>query len=104
MSDAQSGAAKAEAVGGAVHDSDSARTDRDENGQPVQNAPVMDQHVASTEDKLLGIAAQTRVDLGDAPHERYEEVIRQRLSDAQIEIADHEVTSLAKRSHPSGGV
>lgn len=104
MSDPQSGASAAESVGGAVHESDDKRAQVDENGQPVQNEPVLEQNDASTEDKLRGIAAQTRVDLGDETHDRYEEVIRQRLSDAQIDISDDEVTTLARQAHPSGGV
>lgn len=104
MSDAQSGASAADAVGGAVHDSDDKRAQVDENGQPVQNEPVLEQNAASTDEKLQGIAAQTRVDLGDESHDRYAEVIRQRLSDAQIELSDDEVTTLARQAHPSGGV
>lgn len=103
MTDAQSGAAAADAVGGAVHDSDGARAQTDEHGQPVQNEPVLKQNAASTEDKLEGIAAQTRVDLGDESHDRYEEVIRQRLSDAGIQITDDEVSSLARRAAPGAG-
>ncbi|MEV8370071.1 hypothetical protein [Microbacterium sp. NPDC064584] len=103
MSDAQSGASAVDSVGGAVHDSDDKRAQVDGNGQPVQNEPVLEQNDASTEDKLQGIAAQTRVDLGDESHDRYAEVIRQRLSDAQIELSDDEVTTWARRAHPSGG-
>mgnify|MGYP000998077614 CR=1 FL=1 len=65
MSDAQSGASAADSVGGAVHDSDDKRAQVDGNGQPVQNEPVLEQNDASTEDKLQGIAAQTRAQAVD---------------------------------------
>lgn len=103
MSDAQAGAGQHDSVGGALHEPDDKSTQVDENGQAVQTEPVLEQNIATTDEKLQGIAAQTRVDLGDESHGRYEEVIRQRLSDADIDLTDDEVTSLARRSHPSGG-
>ena len=44
-----------------------------------QDEPVLEQNDATIQDQLDGIAAQTRVDLGDESHDRYEEVLRQRL-------------------------
>jgi hypothetical protein len=87
-------------VGGAVHH------EKDEPappapGEAVQDEPVLPQNDASVEDKLAGIAAQTRVDLGDESHERYQQVIRQRLNDTGIELTDDQVSDLARRS--SGG-
>ena len=88
-------------VGGAVHH------EKDEPaapapGEAVQDEPVLPQNDASVEDKLAGIAAQTRVDLGDESHERYQQVIRQRLDDSGIQLTDDQVSDLARRS--SGGV
>ena len=70
-------------------------------GEEVQDEPVLAQNNATTQEKLDGIAAQTRVDLGDESHERYEEVLRQRLNDSEIQLTDDEVSDLARRS--SGG-
>jgi len=63
----------------------------------TQDAPKMDQHVASVDDKIDGIVAQTRVDVGTAPHERIVDVLRQRLSDAGITADDDLVDHLATR-------
>jgi 3-oxoacyl-ACP reductase-like protein len=100
MSDASnSGAAREDSVGGAVHQ-DSAGTAGVES---VQDEPVLEQNNASTQDKLDGIAAQTRVDLGDESQDRYEEVLRQRLVDSGIQITDDEVSALARRSSAGSG-
>lgn len=72
-------------------------------GEEVQDEPVLAQNNASTRDKLDGIAAQTRVDLGDESQERYEEVLRQRLHDSEIQLTDDEVRDLARRSSGRGG-
>lgn len=69
----------------------------------VQDEPVLEQNSASIGEKLDGIAAQTRVDLGDESHDRYEEVLRQRLTDAGIQLTDDDVTALARRSSPGAG-
>lgn len=94
-----SAAQRGEVVGGAMHE-DAGKT---VSAEPVQDEPVLEQNSASTSDKLDGIAAQTRVDLGDESHERYEEVLRQRLSDAEIQQTDDEVSDLARRSRPGSG-
>jgi hypothetical protein len=73
-------------------------------GEEVQDEPVLAQNNATTQEKLDGIAAQTRVDLGDESHERYEEVLRQRLDDSEIQLTDDEVSDLARRSSGGGGV
>ncbi|WP_314505229.1 hypothetical protein [uncultured Microbacterium sp.] len=99
-----SAAQRGEVVGGALHED--ARNEEGRtpvSAEPVQDEPVLEQNDASTSDKLDGIAAQTRVDLGEESHERYEEVLRQRLSDAGISQTDDEVTALARRSHPGSG-
>jgi hypothetical protein len=72
-------------------------------GEEVQDEPVLAQNNATTQEKLDGIAAQTRVDLGDESHERYEEVLRQRLNDSEIQLTDDEVSALARRSSGRGG-
>jgi hypothetical protein len=72
-------------------------------GEQVQDEPVLAQNNPSTQDKLDGIAAQTRVDLGDESQERYEEVLRQRLRDSEIQLTDDEVSALARRSSGGGG-
>ena len=86
-------------VGGAIHQ----EAGTSDGVEAVQSEPVLDQNNASIQEKLDGIAAQTRVDLGDESHDRYEEVLRQRLSDADIQLTDDEVTSLARRSAPATG-
>lgn len=70
---------------------------------PTQDEPVLEQNNATTSDKLDGIAAQTRMDLGDESHDRYQEVLRQRLSDAEISLTDDEVSALARRSASGAG-
>ena len=76
MSDASnSGAAREDSVGGAVHQDSAGKA----GVESVQDEPVLEQNDASIQDKLDGIAAQTRVDLGDESQDRYEEVLRQRL-------------------------
>ncbi|WP_159501529.1 hypothetical protein [Microbacterium sp. 18062] len=63
----------------------------------TQDAPVMDQHSASVDDKIDGIVAQTRVDVADRPHERIVEVLRQRFDDAGISADDALLDELAKK-------
>ena len=93
------GAAREDSVGGAVHQ-ESGQTARPDH---VQTEPVLEQNSASLEEKLDGIAAQTRVDLGDESQDRYEEVLRQRLADADIQLTDDDVSALARRSTPGSG-
>lgn len=93
------GAAQEDAVGGAVHQESDPSTEREE----VQSEPLLEQNIASLEEKLEGIAAQTRVDLGDESEERYEQVLRQRLTDAGIPLTDDDVSDLVRRSSPGAG-
>ena len=90
-------------VGGAVHH-EGGESDAPAPGEAVQDEPVLEQNNATTQEKLDGIAAQTRVDLGDESHERYEEVLRQRLNDSDIQLTDDDVTKLARRSSGGSGV
>lgn len=87
-------------VGGAVHED--AGDPQAQPGEETQDEPVLEQNTPTTQDKLDGIAAQTRVDLGDDSHDRYQDVLRQRLSDAGIQQTDDEVDSLARRAAPGG--
>ena len=63
----------------------------------TQDEPVMDQHIATRQDKVDGIIAQTRVDVRGLPLERVAEVLRQRFADAAIETDDDELASLAEQ-------
>ncbi len=90
-------------VGGAVHH-EGGESNAPAPGEAVQDEPVLEQNNATTQEKLDGIAAQTRVDLGDESHERYEEVLRQRLNDSDIQLTDDDVTKLARRSAGGSGV
>jgi hypothetical protein len=63
----------------------------------TQDEPAMDQHDVSIDDKIDGIVAQTRVDVGTLPRERIADVLRQRLSDAGITASDDHVDRLAAR-------
>jgi H2-forming N5,N10-methylenetetrahydromethanopterin dehydrogenase-like enzyme len=93
------GAGREDSVGGAVHQESAQSAGRDE----VQTEPVLEQNSASLDEKLDGIAAQTRVDLGEESQDRYEEVLRQRLADADIQLTDDDVSALARRSSPGSG-
>jgi hypothetical protein len=61
----------------------------------TQDAPAMDMHDASDEDRIAGIVAQTRADVGDASDERIADVLRQRFSDIGLEVGDDRVRALA---------
>jgi hypothetical protein len=64
----------------------------------TQDAPLMDQHEATVEDKINGIVAQTRIDLPGAEHQRVVDVLRQRFSDAGISnVDDTRFDELAKQ-------
>lgn len=63
----------------------------------TQDEPVMDQHIATREDKVSGIIDQTRVDVRGFPLERVVEVLRQRFADAAIETDDQELANLAEQ-------
>ncbi|MEV7693689.1 hypothetical protein AB0N73_10215 [Microbacterium sp. NPDC089189] len=65
--------------------------------QGTQDAPVMDVHTATDEEKIDGIVDQTRVDVGDKPHARVVDVLNQRFADAGLEVAPDDVAALADR-------
>lgn len=64
-------------------------------GRNTQDAPAMDMHGTTTEDRITGIVAQTRSDVGDAPPERIADVLRQRFADTGIDVGDDRVRALA---------
>jgi hypothetical protein len=87
---AGAGAHPADSYGGAVSDETPAA--------PVpgtQNAPVQDMHDTTDEDKIAGIVAQTRQDVGDKDEARIADVLRQRFDDTGIHVADDRVAALA---------
>lgn len=86
-------------VGGAIHDDAAADADV----QPVQNEPVLEQNLASNQERIDGIVAQTRSDLGGESDDRYAEVLRQRLRDADIEMTDEDRQRLAEKANPGSG-
>ncbi|MBD7956061.1 hypothetical protein H9651_00215 [Microbacterium sp. Sa4CUA7] len=57
----------------------------------------MAQNNASQVDKVSGIVAQTRNDVGTEPHDRIVEVLHQRLEQAGIQLPDDEVSELARQ-------
>lgn len=62
-----------------------------------QRLPGMAQNNASDLDKVSGIVAQTRADIGTEPVERIAEVLRQRLDQSGIELPDADVQELARQ-------
>ena len=62
-----------------------------------QRLPAMSQNDATDLEKVDGIAAQTRADVGTESLERIEEVLRQRLDQSGIDLSDDEVQELARQ-------
>ena len=62
-----------------------------------QRLPAMAQNNASDLDKVSGIVAQTRADVGTEPVERITEVLHQRLDQAGIDLPDGDVRELARQ-------
>jgi hypothetical protein len=85
-------------VGGAVNRSDDAPR-----GEETQDEPVLAQNQATRQEKIDGIVAQTRVDLGGETDERYAEVLRQRFVDSGIEMTDEDRQRLAGDVNPRSG-
>lgn len=63
----------------------------------VQDEPAMDMHTATEAEKLDGIVAQTRVDVGDKSPERIAEVLRQRCDQSGIALDDERLAELVTR-------
>lgn len=62
-----------------------------------QRLPAMAQNNAADVDKVAGIVAQTRADVGTEPLERIAEVLQQRLSQAGVDLPEHDVEELARQ-------
>ena len=62
-----------------------------------QRLPAMSQNDASDLEKVTGLVAQTRADVGTESVERIAEVLRQRLEQAGIDLPDSDVEELARQ-------
>lgn len=62
-----------------------------------QRLPAMSQNDASAIDKVAGIAAQTRADVGTEPVGRIAEVLQQRLDQAGVDLPAADVDELANQ-------
>jgi len=62
-----------------------------------QRLPAMAQNDASSLEKVTGIVAQTRADVGIEPVERIAEVLHQRLEQAGVDLPDDDITELARQ-------
>lgn len=64
-------------------------------GADVQDRPVLDQNHASDEERISGIVAQTRSDVGDAGIERIADVLAQRFAEAGLDVDADRTVALA---------
>jgi hypothetical protein len=64
-----------------------------------QRLPAMSQNDAPAVDKVAGIVAQTRADVGTESLERIAEVLGQRLSQSGVELPESDVHELARQVH-----
>ncbi len=62
-----------------------------------QRLPAMAQNNASDIDKVAGIVAQTRQDVGTHPLEEIAHVLRQRLTQSGIELPENDIEELARQ-------
>ncbi|GAA1961175.1 hypothetical protein [Microbacterium deminutum] len=62
-----------------------------------QRLPGMAQNDASAIDKVAGIVAQTRADVGTESLDRIADVLRQRLTQSGIDLPDADVEELARQ-------
>jgi len=62
-----------------------------------QRLPAMSQNNASEVEKVTGIVAQTRQDVGTESEERIIEVLRQRLDQSGIDLPDSDIQELARQ-------
>lgn len=63
-------------------------------GEQAQRLPAMSQNNAPQVDKVAGIVAQTRQDVGTHPRDQIVHVLRQRLEQSGIDLPDDEVEEL----------
>ncbi|WP_137843028.1 hypothetical protein [Microbacterium sp. 2FI] len=68
-----------------------------------QRLPAMSQNDAPVDDKVAGIVAQTRVDVGTESLARIEGVLRQRLEQSGIDLGDDEIDGLARQVSTGAG-
>jgi hypothetical protein len=68
-----------------------------------QRLPAMAQNDAPVDDKVAGIVAQTRVDVGTESLARIEGVLRQRLEQSGIDLGDDEIERLAREVSTGAG-
>jgi hypothetical protein len=61
-----------------------------------QTQPLLEQNDATLRDKVAGIVEQTRADAGDKPQEEFSALLRQRLTEAGIDLPVDQVTALLK--------
>ncbi|GAA1966117.1 hypothetical protein [Agromyces allii] len=62
------------------------------------DAPIMEQNDRTVDEALGGIVAQTRADLARSPDVQVRELLRQRLRDAGIVVADDDFEALLGRA------
>jgi|GEM_PF-918180 len=62
-----------------------------------QRLPAMAQNNASDIDKVSGIVAQTRQDVGTEPLEQIAHVLQQRLTQSGIELPENDIEELARQ-------
>src|SRR6478609_6929134 len=62
-----------------------------------QRLPAMAQNNASDIDKVAGIVAQTRQDIGTHPLEEIAHALRQRLTQSGIELPENDIEELARQ-------
>lgn len=65
-------------------------------GLTDQDTTAMDQHPTTTEERIRGIIEQSRDDMIGHDREQVTELLRDRFSDAGIEIPDDELESIAR--------
>jgi len=62
-----------------------------------QRGPLLEQNEASVDDKVSGIVEQTRADVGGGSLDEVVVVLRERFSDAKIELSASEIERLARQ-------
>lgn len=62
-----------------------------------QEEPKLDQNPASDGERLAGIVAQTRADLGEDDDSRVLAMLRQRIEDAGIDVSDALLSELVDK-------
>lgn len=61
----------------------------------AQTEPALDQNDATDDERIAGIVAQTRSDVGDAGLERIADVLAQRFTDAGLDVDADRTVALA---------